>query len=51
MVSLKVLWDLILAIFTIFPTIRENKKYHNLRKFTVVEKRWNSKKNQSPLIL
>ena len=40
MVSLKVLWDLIFAIFTIFPTIRENKKYHNLRKFTVVEKRW-----------
>lgn len=38
MVSLKVLWDLIFAIFTIFPTIRENT-------VTVVEKRWKIDKN------
>ena len=40
MVCLKVLWDLLIAIFTIFPTIRENKKYDIPQKFTVVEKRW-----------
>ena len=38
MVCLKVLWDLLIAIFTIFPTIRESEKYHIPRKFTVAEK-------------
>ena len=47
MVSLKVLWDLIFAIFTIFSTIRE-KLIRNIisrGNFTVVGKRWKIDKN------